>query len=89
MRLSNAHLADLTEEVKAHPNLLNVGVDSSKFEYAAYSNALVVEPKEALAGKDFVTFKLLGYPETTVDLLYTINDGPAVIFTTTMSRGSP
>ena len=82
LRLSNAHLADLTEEVKAHPNLLNVGVDSSKFEYAAYSNALVVEPKEALAGKDFVTFKLLGYPETTVDLLYTINDGPAVIFTT-------
>jgi len=87
LRLSNAHLADLTEEVKAHPNLLNVGVDSSKFEYAAYSNALVVEPKEALAGKDFVTFKLFGYPETTVDLLYTINDGPAVIFTTRLDPG--
>jgi hypothetical protein len=81
-KLSGAKPVDLTEQVKTHPNLLNVGVDTSKFEYAAYSDALAVEPKEALAGTDFVTFKVLGYPETDVDLLYTINGGPPAIFTT-------
>ena len=88
LKLSNAQVVDLTEQVKAHPNLLKVGVDASKFEYGAYSNALVLEPKEAQAGKDFVTFELSGYPETSVDLLYAINGGPLAIFTTSFDPGS-